>query len=160
MKIESFIFNEDKQQYLPRKEKANGLLRSLPIPQRLELKQEIPTRLKISECLHIFRPLFYCLLLSVHEQQSLRPMICSIAIDAAILLLRLNYKRSSLPESEELRTRNRELWYVYLFRRPFYTQVFRPKILEPAVKKLIRWETISNLILQSIDFRTSYSLTM
>ena len=145
---------------MPRKNKPVGFLRSLPIPGRLQMEPAVPVRMKISECVSIFRPLVYCLFMCMYDEKSFKPTIVSMALDALVLLLRMNYKRRNIPEIEELRSRNRELWYVYLFRKPIYSQFFKPKLMEPLIRRVIKWESLANLVIQSIDFRTSYSLTM
>lgn len=145
---------------MPRKKKAVGVLKSLPIPERLQVDPPMPAIMKVSECLYILRPLFYCLFVTLCEETSYLPVGVSAGIDALSVILRMGYKRRSVPEIEELKSRNRELLTIYLFRKPIYTNFTRPRIIEPLVRKFIKWETIANMILQTIDFRTSYSLTL
>lgn len=137
-----------------------ALLRSLPIPPRLLEEKLLPVRVKISECIYTLRPLFYCLMISLHEDTSFRPVIFSMVADAIALLLRLGYEQRTIPEIEELKQRNKNLVFAYFFRNPIYSKFTKPKLIEPILNRLIRWEFLKSIIISSIDFKATFSLSM
>lgn len=137
-----------------------SLLKSLPIPQRLLMEKMLSPRIKISECLYILRPLFYCMMLSLYDEHSYKPLIFSLIVDLSILLLKIGFKYRSIPEIEELRARRSGLLFLYLFRKPFYTDFTRPRLIDPILKRLVPFESIRNLVMQAVDYRSSMSQVM
>lgn len=158
--IDSFSFNEERECKLPRRGKKMALLRSLPIPNRLLVEKPMPIRVKVSECIYVLRPLFYCMMISLHDETSFKPLVFSLVADAVSFLLRVGYERRSIPESEELKQRSKNLLWAYLFRKPFYTAFTKPKIIEPLLNRLVKWEFLKNIIISSLDFKSTYSLSM
>lgn len=100
------------------------------------------------------------MMLSLYDEKSYKPLIFSLVVDAAVLLLKIGFKYRSIPEIEELRARRSGLIFMYLFRKPLYTDFTKPRLIEPILKKMMPIETIRNLIIQALDYRSSMSQVM
>lgn len=158
--MDRFCFNEEFKENLPRTGKLNGILKSIPIPEAFKKSYPLPSTIKISECLRILRPIFHCILLSVTAPNSFKPITVSLLMDLAILLLRIGYKKQTQAEVQEMKKRNKDLLLDYLLRKPIFTLLVQPYILEPLVKKVVPIEWVSSMIISTLLWRSSYCMNL
>ncbi|EAR89833.2 peroxisomal membrane protein (macronuclear) [Tetrahymena thermophila SB210] len=160
-------FNEDFEEELQRSHKRVGLLSKLPIPKDL-LETKQPNQKKsdymifVGEVLFIVRPLIYCILLRMFGVKSYTPYMISLIIDLFRLILQRKIKFYQPAQREEFKTRNKEMILNYLLRNPFYSHIFRNKVLIPMLDSLFgsRLQFLKSFILGIIEMRCSICLLL
>ncbi|KAL4495176.1 hypothetical protein ABPG72_007283 [Tetrahymena utriculariae] len=160
-------FNQDFEEELQRSHKRVGLLSKLPIPKDL-LDTKHPNQKKsdymifIGEILFIIRPLIYCILLRIFGINSYTPYMISLIIDLLRLILQRKIKFYQPAQREEFKTRNKEMILNYLLRNPFYSHIFRNKVLIPFLDSIFgnRFQFIKSFILGIIEMRCSICLLL
>ncbi|KAL4453427.1 hypothetical protein ABPG74_017634 [Tetrahymena malaccensis] len=160
-------FNQDFEEELQRSHKRVGLLSKLPIPKDL-LETKHPNQKKsdymifIGEIMFIIRPLIYCILLRIFGVKSYTPYMISLIIDLLRLILQRKIKFYQPAQREEFKARNKEMILNYLLRNPFYSQIFRNKVLIPFLDSIFgnRLQFLKSFILGIIEMRCSICLLL
>jgi hypothetical protein len=81
-------------------------------------------------------------------------------MDVMALLLVLGFQGNSIEERDKLRRENWSAFTSYMFRNPVWKTIIRPYIVVPLLNKIVRIEMLKNLILQALDFKSSFALSL
>lgn len=161
-------YNHEYGEVLERSKKKINILSSLPIPNEMFQKntedEKIKKKVYYGEILYLLRPVIYNFLLIFKGNESFIPYLCSLLIDFVRLLMQRDIVFYSNIEKKEFIFRKKELVICYLLRNPFYSNIFKSKIIIPVLDKIIGKSKFASLIrmviMYFIEFRCSLSLLM
>lgn len=160
---EKTLYNSEYSETLIRTQKKMRILTSLPIPPDMLQRTSIRSpQIFIGEIIHMLRPLLYCLMLRVLGTKSYKVYLISLFLDILRLFLQQNIRFYTKAEKNEYISRLKEMGICYLLRNPFYSNILKGKILQPAMNLVFgkRLEFLQTLIIYFIEVRSSYSLLM
>lgn len=153
-------FNTDFEQSLPRTKSTIEFLKTLPLSPSQFIPLATPARVKISRIIRVVRPIIHCMALITQDQPKWGTLLVSVVMDVISLCLRLGFQGNSMEEREKLRKENWSMFTSYIFREPLWSNFFRPYIVVPILNKIVRIEFMRNLILQAMDFKSCFSMTL
>lgn len=162
------MFNHEYEETLERSNKKINILSSLPIPGEMFQKntenEKTQRKINYGEWIHIIRPVIYNILLVLYGKDSFTPYILSLFLDLLRIYLQKDIIFYSKIEKQEFDFRKKEMLICYLLRNPFYGNIFKIKVINPILDKIVGKLPLSSLIkmvlLYFIEFRCSLSLLM
>ena len=99
--------------------------------------------------------------LRVCGTKSYKPWVTALAIDLARWLVQSQMGVRDSLEVAELSQRKRDMVSKAVFRPPFFGRVFKPRVVEPILNRLMssdRW--LYRIIMYILEMRSSITLTV
>lgn len=132
----------------------------LPLSKRFKAKGLSYVEI-FGELLYIIRPLAYIIVLKLCGTKSYKAWATALVIDVVRWLIQSKMAVRSPEELAELSKRKSEMISKACFRPPFYTNIFKSKIVEPILNRLMkcdRW--IYRIIMYILEMKSSITLTI
>lgn len=137
---------------------------SLEFPEHLRLVPKPPRRPSLlhlySELIYSLQPLVYCYAMKINGIKSWKPYFISLAVDLLWIFLRVLAKGRSALRKSHIRARISTAVYNYLFRDPFFGSIFRDKLLQPVLLRVLGDGTIFGWVMRLLEFKSTLAHTI
>jgi hypothetical protein len=138
--------------------------RTVCFPSYLSLQPKLRKKLSlltmIGEMVFIVRPLAYLFLLKAFGTKSYKPYLVNLAIDALWLLIHFAVFRGRVFRKKEIRRRLANAFVNYMLRNPFLDHILKDKIIFKVLDLVVKNDSVKNLAIRLLEFRSSLSYTL